>query len=151
MNALEEMKRPSKAERLAAMASYNALAAQLEQIKSENPIVEIEETEEKIKLPAKALRLLAQILKATADGKPISLVPIAMEMTTQAAAELLGCSRPHIVKLVDTGEIPHTMVGRHRRLMFEDVMKYKKAMKEKRKNLIIEMMKEDEEYGLYEK
>lgn len=151
MNALEEMKRPSKAERLAAMASYNALAAQLEQIKSENPIVEIEETEKKIKLPAKALRLLAQILKATADGKPISLVPIAMEMTTQAAAELLGCSRPHIVKLVDTGEIPHTMVGRHRRLMFEDVMKYKKAMKEKQKNLIIEMMKEDEEYGLYEK
>ena len=151
MNALEEMKRPSKAERLAAMASYNALAAQLEQIKSENPIVEIEETEEKIKLPAKASRLLAQILKATADGKPISLVPIAMEMTTQAAAELLGCSRPHIVKLVDTGEIPHTMVGRHRRLMFEDVMKYKKAMKEKQKNLIIEMMKEDEEYGLYEK
>ena len=151
MNALEEMKRPSKAERLAAMASYNALAAQLEQIKSENPIVEIEETEEKIKLPAKALRLLAQILKATADGKPISLVPIAMEMTTQAAAELLGCSRPHIVKLVDTGEIPHTMVGRHRRLMFEDVMKYKKDMKEKQKNLIIEMMKEDEEYGLYEK
>jgi len=151
MNALEEMKRPSKAERLAAMASYNALAAQLEQIKSENPIVEIEETEEKIKLPAKALRLLAQILKATADGKPISLVPIAMEMTTQAAAELLGCSRPHIVKLVDTGEIPHTMVGRHRRLMFEDVMKYKKEMKEKQKNLIIEMMKEDEEYGLYEK
>jgi excisionase family DNA binding protein len=133
------------------MASYNALAAQLEQIKSENPIVEIEETEEKIKLPAKALRLLAQILKATADGKPISLVPIAMEMTTQAAAKLLGCSRPHIVKLVDTGEIPHTMVGRHRRLMFEDVMKYKKAMKEKQKNLIIEMMKEDEEYGLYEK
>jgi len=151
MNALEEMKRPSKAERLAAMASYNALAAQLEQIKSENPIVEIEETEKKIKLPAKALRLLAQILKATADGKPISLVPIAMEMTTQAAAELLGCSRPHIVKLVDTGEIPHTMVGRHRRLMFEDVMKYKKEMKEKQKNLIIEMMKEDEEYGLYEK
>lgn len=151
MNALEEMKRPSKAERLAAMASYNALAAQLEQIKSENPIVEIEETEEKIKLPAKALRLLAQILKATADGKPISLVPIAMEMTTQAAAELLGCSRPHIVKLVDTGEIPHTMIGRHRRLMFEDVMKYKKEMKEKQKNLIIEMMKEDEEYGLYEK
>jgi len=151
MNALEEMKRPSKAERLAAMASYNALAAQLEQIKSENPIVEIEETEKKIKLPAKALRLLAQILKATADGKPISLVPIAMEMTTQAAAELLGCSRPHIVKLVDIGEIPHTMVGRHRRLMFEDVMKYKKAMKEKQKNLIIEMMKEDEEYGLYEK
>ncbi len=151
MNALEEMKRPSKAERLAAMASYNALAAQLEQIMSENPIVEIEETEEKIKLPVKALRLLAQILKATADGKPISLVPIAMEMTTQAAAELLGCSRPHIVKLVDTGEIPHTMVGRHRRLMFEDVMKYKKEMKEKQKNLIIEMMKEDEEYGLYEK
>ena len=30
---------------------------------------------------------------------PISVVPIATEMTTQAAAELLGCSRPHFVKL----------------------------------------------------
>jgi excisionase family DNA binding protein len=151
MNALEEMKRPSKEERLAAMASYDALVAQLEQIKSENPIVEIEETEEKIKVPAKALKLLAQILKATAEGNPISIVPIATEMTTQAAAELLGCSRPHIVKLVDGGQIPHTMVGRHRRLMFEDVMKYKKEMKEKQKKLIIEMMKEDEDYGLYDK
>lgn len=151
MNVLEEMKRPSKEERLAAMASYDALAAQLEQIKSENPIVEIEETEEKIKVPAKALKLLAQILKATAEGKPISIVPIATEMTTQAAAELLGCSRPHIVKLVDSGRIPHTMVGRHRRLMFEDVMKYKKEMKEMQKKLIIEMMKEDEDYGLYDK
>jgi excisionase family DNA binding protein len=151
MNVLEEMKRPSKKERLAAMASYDALAAQLEQIKSENPIVEIEETEEKIKVPAKALKLLAQILKATAEGNPISIVPIATEMTTQAAAELLGCSRPHIVKLVDSGQIPHTMVGRHRRLMFEDVMKYKKEMKEKQKKLIIEMMKEDEDSGLYDK
>ena len=151
MKVPEEMKRPSKEERLTAMASYDALAAQLEQIKSENPIVEIEETEEKIMLPAKALKLLAQILKATGEGKPISLVPIATEMTTQAAAELLGCSRPHIVKLVDSGKIPHTMIGRHRRLMFEDVMAYKKEMKEKQKQLIIKMMKEDEDYGLYGK
>ncbi len=151
MNALTEIKKPSKAERKAAMASYSALAATLEQIKSENPIVEIEETEEKFKRPARALKLLVEILKATGEGKPISVVPIATEMTTQAAAELLGCSRPHIVKLVDSGKLPHTLIGRHRRVMFDDVMNYKKEMKEKQKKLIIEMMRDDEETGLYEK
>ncbi|WP_223266425.1 helix-turn-helix domain-containing protein [Gelidibacter gilvus] len=93
---------------------------------SENPEIEIEETSEKIKIPLKALKLLAKILKATSQGQPISLVPIATEMTTQAAAELLGCSRPHVVKLLEEGNIPFTLVGRHRRVKFEDVMNYKK-------------------------
>ena len=77
-------------------------------------------------------------------------MPIATEMTTQAAAELLGCSRPHFVKLLENGEIPFTKVGRHRRVKFEDVMNYKKAMKLKQEALLIKMMKSDEELGLYD-
>ena len=83
-----DIKKPSKKEQIAAMKSYNALAATLEDLRSENPEIEIEETSEKIKIPLKALKLLAKILKATSQGQPISLVPIATEMTTQAAAEL---------------------------------------------------------------
>ena len=151
MKALNEIIKPSKAEKKAAMSSYGALAATLDHINSENPFVEIEETEEKFRVPARALKLLVEILKATSEGKSISVVPFATEMTTEAASELLGCSRPHIVKLVDSGKIPHTLVGRHRRVMFDDVMNYKREMKEKQKKLIIEMMRDDEESGLYEK
>ncbi|WP_430411079.1 helix-turn-helix domain-containing protein [Kordia sp.] len=149
MEYLHDIRKPSKKEQIAAMESYNALAATLEELHSENPEIEIEETTEKIKIPLKALKLLAQILKATSQGKPISVVPIATEMTTQAAAELLGCSRPHIVKLLETGEIPFTKIGRHRRVKFEDVMNYKKAMKQQQEQLLIDMMKSDEELGLY--
>lgn len=150
MEYFNDMKKPSKKEQIAAMKSYNALAATLEELHSEYPEIEIEETAEKIKIPLKALKLLARILKATSQGQPISLVPIATEMTTQAAAELLGCSRPHFVKLLEDGNMPFTLVGRHRRVKFEDVMNYKKEMKSKQEKLLIEIMKSDEELGLYD-
>lgn len=150
MEYFNDIKKPSKKEQIAAMESYNALAATLEELSSENPEIEIEETAEKIKIPLKALKLLAKILKATGQGKPISLVPIATEMTTQAAAELLGCSRPHLVKLLEEGSILFTMVGRHRRVKFEDVMNYKKKMKLKQEQFLIDIMKSDEELGLYD-
>jgi excisionase family DNA binding protein len=150
MENIEDIKKPSKEERLLALKSYESLVASLKELDSETPEIEIEETSEKIKIPLNALKLLAEILKATSQGQPISVVPIATEMTTQAAAELLGCSRPHLVKLLETGEIPFTKVGRHRRVKFEDISNYKKARKKEQEQLLIEMMKLDEEAGLYD-
>lgn len=150
MEYLENVKKPSKEEQMAAMASYDALASMLKELHSENPEIEIEETNEKIKVPMAALQLLAKILEAMSQGKPISLVPIATEMTTQAAAEFLGCSRPHLVKLLENGAIPFTKIGKHRRVKFEDVAKYKTEMKKKQRDLLIKMMKSDEESGLYD-
>ena len=37
------------------------------------------------------------------EGKLLSLVPVATEITTQKATEILGCSRPHFVKLLEEG------------------------------------------------
>jgi len=150
MNHLEDIKRPTKQEQMIAMESYNALSAMLEQLKSDDPEIEIEETKEKIKIPLQALKLLVKILKATSQGNPISIIPIATEMTTQAAAEFLGCSRPHLVKLLESSEIPFNKVGKHRRVRFEDLADYKKKKKEEREALLIEIMKEDEELGLYD-
>lgn len=150
MNNLEYTKRPTKQEQKMAMESYNALSAMLEKLETNTPEIEIQETHEKIRIPLRALKLLAKILAATGQGKTISIVPIAAEMTTQAAAELLGCSRPHLVKLLETGEIPFTKVGKHRRVKFEDVMKYKKKQREEREALLIGIMKGDEEAGLYD-
>ena len=150
MENFKDARKPSKEEQILAMKSYDALAAVLEGLKSKNPEIEIEETEEKIKIPLHALKLLAKILKATSQGKTISVVPIATEMTTQAAAEFLGCSRPHLVKLLEEGKIAFTKVGKHRRVQFEDVANYRKKMKSRQKNLIIDIMKSDEEIGLYD-
>jgi excisionase family DNA binding protein len=145
-----DIEKPSKEDQRAAMESYNALTAMLEKLHSENPEIEIEETEEKIRIPLSALKLLAKILKEISQGRPISIVPIATEMTTQAAAELLGCSRPHIVKLLEEGKIEYTKVGKHRRIKYEDVVNYKKKIKSEQKKTIHEIMELDEESGLYD-
>lgn len=146
----KDTKRPSKEEQKTAMESYSALAGALQELKSVSTEIEIEETEERIKIPRSALQLLADILKEMGKGRIVSVVPIATEMTTQAAAELLGCSRPHLVKLLEAGDIPYTKVGKHRRVMFEDVVAYKEKAKAEQKALLIEMMQDDEESGLYD-
>lgn len=117
----------------------------IDQLKTDQVEIEIEETGEKIKLPVKALNLLSEILKAMSQGKPISIVPLATEVTTQSAAEILGCSRPYLVKLLEEGEIEFTKVVKHRRIKYEDVVNYKRKMKEEQKKHLIEMMHEDED------
>ena len=150
MYLLENISKPSKEEQKAAMLSYDVLASALSEIKDKNPEIEIEETQERIRIPLSALRLLAKILKETSQGKPVSIVPIATEVTTQAAAEMLSCSRPHVVKLLETGKIKFTKVGKHRRIRYEDVISYKKEMKVEQERLINEIMDTDEKTGLYD-
>jgi excisionase family DNA binding protein len=150
METLENITRPSKEEQKAALESYDALTATLEEIKDKNPEIEIEETQEKIRIPLNALKLLAKILKETSQGRTVSIVPVATEITTQAAAEMLGCSRPHIVKLLESGKIKFTKVGKHRRIRYEDIVIYKNEMKALQERLIIEIMDEDETTGLYD-
>jgi len=150
MYILENISKPSKEEQKAAMISYDALMSSLNAIKDKNPEIEIEETQERIRIPLNALKLLAKILKETGKGKPVSIVPIATEITTQAAAEMLSCSRPHIVKLLETGKIKFTKVGKHRRIRYEDVISYKKDMKAEQERLINEIMNTDEKAGLYD-
>ena len=105
MEAIKEYKRPSKAERMIAQTSYDALTAALGRLESDQVEIEIEETNDKIIMPLSAMRFLEDILKAMSQGKPISLVPNATEVTTQKAAEMLGCSRPYLVQLLEDVKI----------------------------------------------
>ncbi len=150
METYNNVNKVSKEEQKVAIQSYDTLSSVIKQLKSNNPEIEIDETQERIKIPLSALKLLGEILEAMSQGKPFSLVPIATEVTTQKAAEILGCSRPHFVKLLEEGKIDFTKVGKHRRVKFEDVMKHKRKMKEAQKKHIIEIMQSDEEIGLYD-
>ena len=150
MKLANSIKTPTKEEQAVAMTSYNALKETLKHVKDDNPEIEIEETEEKIRIPLNALKLLVKILKATSEGKPISIVPVATEVTTQVAADILGCSRPYLIKLLESGKIPFVKVGRHRRIMAEDVVSYKSEMKAKQKQHLIELMTLDQEDELYD-
>ncbi|MCM4162394.1 MULTISPECIES: helix-turn-helix domain-containing protein [unclassified Arenibacter] len=150
METYNNVNKASKEEQKIAIQSYDALSSVIKELKSKNPEIEIAETQERIKIPLSALKLLGEILEAMSKGKPFSLVPMATEVTTQKAAEILGCSRPHFVKLLEEGKIDFTKVGKHRRVKFEDVMQHKRKMKEAQKKHIIDIMQSDEEIGLYD-
>lgn len=150
METLDRINRPSKTEQKVALESYDSLVAVIEQLNAEKIEIEIKKTKDKIVVPLRALRLFCGILKAMSEGKPISIIPLATEVTTQKAAEMLGCSRPHLVKLLEEGRIQYTKVGKHRRILFEDVVEYKKQMKSEQKKHLIDMMNFDEDLGLYD-
>ncbi|MFZ4104503.1 MAG: helix-turn-helix domain-containing protein [Sediminibacterium sp.] len=150
MKTLEPIRKPSKSEQRIAAESYETLFSVVEHLKTDDTEIEFDETNQKIKLPKSALRLLTEILKSMSEGKPISIVPVATEVTTQKAAEILGCSRPHLVKLLEDGLIAHTKIGKHRRVKFEDIVNYQMNMKELQKQYIVDMMHSDEETGLYD-
>lgn len=141
---------PTREEQLAARESYETLVSSLELLQTDLPEIEIAETGRKIRIPVSVLRLLVQILKEISQGNPVTVVPEATEITTQAASEVLGCSRPHVVRLLEEGKIPYTKVGKHRRIRYDDLMSFKKKMKESQKKKLQELMKLDEESGLYD-
>lgn len=147
---LLDIKKPTKEEQRTALESYNTLAASIDQLRTDFPEIEIEENEERIRIPISALKFLARILKEISQGNPVSIVPIATEITTQAAAELLGCSRPHVVKLLESGKIPFNTVGKHRRIRYDDLVAYKKEMKAMQRKKLQELMGLDEDSGLYD-
>lgn len=78
-------------------------------------------------LPAATVRLLTDMLGHIADGRPVAVLPEAATLTTNQAAALLNVSRPHVVKLLETHAMPHTMVGSHRRVLLGDVLAYRSA------------------------
>jgi excisionase family DNA binding protein len=103
---------------------------------------------ETLDLPPVVTRLLMSILKETAAGRAVTLVPLAPEITTQQAAELLNVSRPYVVSLIDKGTLPARMVGNHRRLPLQDVLAYKADSRAKRRQTLRELVTLDQELGL---
>jgi len=118
---------PDEKEIAAAAASSRQLAAFLTSKLETQRIELVDESQQRevVELPTFALRLLGEILSELALGNAVKVVPIHAELTTQEGADMLNVSRPHLVKLLDNGVLPHTKPGRHRRIKFTDLMAYK--------------------------
>ncbi len=86
--------------------------------------IQIQETEEFLLVPKKAIVLLLAILSQMAEGKSITIIPSDSEVSTQQAADMLNVSRPHLVKLLENQAIPYRKVGSHRRILLQDVVTY---------------------------
>jgi excisionase family DNA binding protein len=102
-------------------------------------------TGEAIEVPAAALRALKLVAEGMSAGLALSLIPYGKELTTQEAADLLHVSRPHLVKLLDEGRIPHHRVGTHRRVRLEDVLEFATERTERRRAELRELTRLSQE------
>jgi excisionase family DNA binding protein len=118
---------PTEAESREARESARQLAPHLgSQRGLRMQILEDDQPRETVAIPAAALRLLADMLTEMADGNAVTLIPIHAELTTQRAADFLNVSRPYLVSLLERGEIPYRKVGTHRRILFRDLLEYRR-------------------------
>lgn len=92
-----------------------------------------------LELPADAAQLILDILGHMARGDAVTLIPVHAELTTQQAADLLNVSRPTLVKLLEEGRLTFQKPGRHRRIKFEEVMRYKQESERARNDALDEL------------
>lgn len=100
---------------------------------------------EVIDLPEGAVKLLLGILDAMAAGRGVIIIPENVELTTVEASNILNVSRPYLIKLLEERAIPHRKVGRHRRILLEDVIAYKNSIDADRKKVLEQLTIEAQE------
>jgi excisionase family DNA binding protein len=101
-----------------------------------------------IKVPAAVFRMLLTILTQMAVGNAVTIIPIHSELTTQEAADLLNVSRPYFVQLLEAGKIPYRKVGTRRKILFQDLMKFKKDDDTERSKLLDQLVEESQKLKL---
>lgn len=105
---------------------------------------------DRLELPRVVYLLLKDIARNLQLGRAIVLVPENQQLTTQRAADLLGVSRPHLVKLLEAGDLPYHKAGSHRRIYLKDLAAYQRRRDAERKAALSSIAREAFESGLYD-
>jgi excisionase family DNA binding protein len=102
-------------------------------------------------LPDSLHAFLVDLIGALQQGRSVYILQNQARLTTAEAAGMLGVSRQFLVNLLKTGEIPHHMVGTHRRIYVHDLVKYKAKRDSRRKKILQDLVEAEVSEGLYEK
>jgi len=99
-----------------------------------------------VEVSADLSSFLLQVLRSMARGR-VSVTTLPEELTTTVAAELVGVSRPTLMKLVRSGELPSRQVGSHTRLSTSDVLALRRTRSRDRRAALDALRDLDEEFG----
>ena len=92
--------------------------------------VELRHGDRSERLPDEFVELFKSFLLAAGSGLSMTVVvetegETERELSSQETADLLNVSRPHVVKLARTEELPYRKVGNRHRFLLSDVVAYK--------------------------
>ena len=128
-----------------------ALAAMLDGLGAEPTTTLSGPNGEHLVLPPEVFEVLRDVVDAMAHGQALTIAPVHQRLTTQEAADLLGVSRPTVVKLLESGEIPFEQPGRHRRVRLADVLAYRERASVERRGALDRMVEIADAAALYER
>ena len=134
--------------RTEAAAAAKAVSAAIQEHDGTSLVMVTLDNQQRVTVPLPALVVLADILGEMGRGRAVLVVPYGAELTTQQAADLLNVSRPYVVKLIESGVLPARKVGPRRRVLFEDLMNFKRADDADRRDVARQLTAEAEEMGL---
>lgn len=84
----------------------------------------------RVELPEEIRAIARRAAEILSRGDGLIMGSVGQQITTQRAADILNVSRQHLVKMLEDGEIPHTKVGSHRRVLLADVLDRKRRRHE---------------------
>jgi excisionase family DNA binding protein len=105
---------------------------------------------ETVALPDEIYRVLTIVVGEMKAGHAITITPMSQRISTQEAADLLGLSRPTLVKLLETGQIAYEQPGRHRRVLLTDVLTYREDKHRSAMDTLDTLTGDASESGLYD-
>jgi excisionase family DNA binding protein len=88
------------------------------------------EAHDHVEVPAEVHRVLLQVVEALRAGRAVTVAPHSTTLTTQQAADLLGVSRPTVVKLIESGQLPCERIGQRRKVRLRDVLEYRQRRRQ---------------------
>mgnify|MGYP001547497005 FL=1 len=100
--------------------------------------------------PEELRAVITNVVMALRRGQAITLAPHALRLTTQQAADLLGISRPTLVKLLADGKIPFETPNRHRRIQLSDLLIYQATRRTERRDTLRDLAREAQDMGTYD-
>lgn len=118
---------------------------------SDSELFVTDEKGQTVPLTSQLRGILAHAANAFDNGQAVTLEPRRTLLSTQEAADLLGLSRPTVVKLLESGQIAFTKPGRHRRLRLDDLLDYQRTSSVRRRRELDSMGAEAAEDDGYQR
>jgi excisionase family DNA binding protein len=101
-------------------------------------------------LPVSLYEFLVKLIAGLCEGQSIAIVQNDAQVTTAEAARMLGVSRQFLIKLLGRDDLPHHMVGTHRRVYVRDLLAYKAHRDNRRRKILDELTRAEAADNLYD-